>query len=133
MADEMDIDRRLTRVETNMEIVMSDLYNHGKDGIKTTLTSLVARLSEKEEQDAQRSKRLDQKINIFMAFFAGVSLLLLAIGTLFAILEYARSIKSGEIHLGDSAPSWVVALKSAPLQETGNGAAYTATVKGIGD
>ena len=52
MADEMDIDRRLTRVETNMEIVMSDLYNHGKDGIKTTLTSLVARLSEKEEQDA---------------------------------------------------------------------------------
>jgi len=112
-------------LRSNVDTLWADMYNGGKDGVKTVVTQILTRMGEKEKQDAERSKSLDRKLVIF-------GLALTIIGLFFAYLEYSRALKSGEIsfpHIGFNSHAPVLAWRSSPPSDATNGAAYTATLK----
>lgn len=98
----IDIHERVATLEGNVEMIMSDMYNGGKDGLKTRFITLETTLTTRDEESAKnlklrdderenRQKRRDFKITTAIAILG----LLVAI---LAFLEGSRQVKAGELH-----------------------------------
>ncbi|MDE2107378.1 MAG: hypothetical protein KGL39_59835 [Patescibacteria group bacterium] len=100
------LDGRLDKLEARMDQLLPwqervdlDLYNHGREGIKTVLTTFVAEhRSAKEEREAQE-KRNAQRTNMLLTI-AGIvaTLLLVAVGWL-AYLQTLHAAKNGLLNM----------------------------------
>ena len=87
--DLSSLGERMSSAETTIERVNGDLYNHGKDGLKTQFTAFVADYHAREDERSKTDKR---RLAIIVGIL--VPLLIGLIG-----LEVNRQVHSGDLQM----------------------------------
>ena len=113
-----DLGGRMSVLEATVDTVTSDLYNHGKDGIKTQWTRFMAVYEERESRRDRAWSMFRWTVGTIIA--AGV----LALG----LMEFAAHVGRGELkapHIFTTSTLEKVYAKTKP-QDAGLPSSYTA-------
>jgi len=97
---------RLSEVETEMAEVMAwkervdmDLYNHGKDGMKTILTKFIADHQAREDEHEKDRTRRDRQLNIAIGAIGLVLTLLTLLVGWRTYLDTIHHVKDGDLKI----------------------------------
>ena len=86
-------------LETKVETLWSDMYNGGKDGVKTKLTQLIASLDTERAMQNQRDKFRDRRTNIIIAILGLIITILGAIHEIPPAVDALKKLDKGDVHI----------------------------------
>ncbi len=87
-----DMAERVSVLEDQMEMVRNDLYNSGRDGLKTRMIAFMARYDAIEAEREHADKR--------WRWFVGVMLsVIIGLASMWIALDVNRQVKSGLIQV----------------------------------
>ena len=109
-----NLGEKMSRVEAAVDTINSDLYNHGRDGLKTQFTMFVADYRAREDERAKVERRRWHVAGFVLAVLTLAVTSLGVVVTLRAAHEGALQLPS--LHAADS-PSY--AVNENPAQTAG--------------